>query len=559
MGKDGPKQPGYALLRTPLTNKGTAFTQEERARLGIEGLLPPGVMTLDQQKERIYRRFRLQPSPLAQHIYLRDLQDRNEVLFYATLLDHLEEMLPVIYTPTIAEAVRLFSEIHRAGRGLFVSTDNIDRVAGALSNVPADEVRLAVATDSSAILGIGDQGVGGIGICIGKLSIYTAGGGLPPHQTLPIGLDVGTNREELLKDPLYLGVRHERLTGDAYYAFMDAFVEALAARYPALVLQWEDLSKDTAFTVLERYRKRLPSFNDDIQGTGAVALAGVLRACELKGERFAGQRIVISGAGAGGAGVAWALQQGLVRSGLDQEEARRRVFVLDSRGLLIEGRPMDTFKQPFAQPATEVEGWGQSGQLPSLYEVVQRSRATVLIGLSGQAASFTQPLIEAMAANVERPIIMPLSNPTSSAEAIPADVVEWTRGLALIATGSPFDDVEHQGAIHPVGQGNNAFIFPGLGLGAVLSRASEVTDNMVLAGAYALAASPWIEPGHLYPRIAKLREVSMNIAAVVMHQAVTDGVAREPAVLQKDLVQLEAFAEASAWWPAYAEYQDRLT
>ncbi len=547
---------GFLLLRIPLLNKGTAFTREERARLGLEGLLPPHVHTLEEQKERIYRRYRLIQSPLEKHIYLRHLQDRNEVLFYALLVDHLEEMLPILYTPTVGEAVREFSHIYRYPRGFTASTENIDRVDEALRNVPLEEVRLIVATDSSAILGIGDQGYGGMAIAIGKLTLYTAVGGVGPDKTLPVELDVGTDREDLLNDPLYLGVRHRRLRGEAYYAFLDRFVEAVRRRYPKALIQWEDFSKEAAFTVLERYRKIIPSFNDDIQGTGAVALAGVLSACALKGERLKDQTVVVYGAGAGGIGVAWAIVEGMKREGLREEEAKARVLVLDSRGLLVEGRSMEAYKRPFAQKPGRLEGWRYSGAYPNLLETVQNARATVLLGLSGQGGSFTEPVVRAMLENTSRPIIFPLSNPTSASEALPDDLIYWTEGQALVAAGSPFPPVGFKGRVIPVGQGNNAFIFPGLGLGAVLARAREVTDGMVLEAAYALYDFTRARyPDLVYPPVKALREVSPYVAARVMARALAEGVAEEERIRGLDLEGLLAYVRGRFWEPHYLPYR----
>ncbi|GAB4330734.1 MAG: NAD-dependent malic enzyme [Dehalococcoidia bacterium] len=545
---------GLPLQRIPLLNKGTAFTRDERRLLGLEGLLPPHIATLEEQKERLYRRYRLQSSPLEKHIYLRNLQDRNEVLFYALLAEHLEEMLPIIYTPTVGEAVRWFSHIYRLPRGFTLSTDNVDIAREAIENVPLNDVRLVCATDSSAILGIGDQGYGGMAISIGKLSIYVVAGGLGPDKVLPVELDVGTDREDLLSDPLYLGVRHRRLTGEKYFELVDRFVEVVSDRYEDVVIQWEDFSKDTAFNVLERYRKRVPSFNDDIQGTGAVTLAGVLSACRLKGERLRDQRFVVYGAGAGGIGVSWALVEGLVRDGLSRDEAHRQVFVLDSRGLLVEGRSMEPFKQPFAQPPEVIQGWEATGPAPNLLETIRQARATALIGLSGQAGSFTEPVVQAMARNNPRPIIFPLSNPTSSSEAIPEDVLKWTGGSAIIATGSPFDDVERGGHLHPIGQGNNAFIFPGLGFGAVLAKASEITDGMVLAAAYALAAETDISGERVYPRVSEMRAVSTKVAAAVMRQALDDGVARDQRVLAMAHDDLHPYVLERFWEPNYLPY-----
>ncbi|WP_117238274.1 NAD-dependent malic enzyme [Thermus sediminis] len=547
---------GFLLLRLPLLNKGTAFTEEERRALGLEGLLPPYVNTLGEQKERVYRRYRLQTSPLEKHIYLRHLQDRNEVLFYALLVDHLEEMLPILYTPTVGEAVREFSHIYRYPRGFTASTRNIDQVEEALQNVPLEEVRLIVATDSSAILGIGDQGYGGMAISIGKLTLYTAVGGVGPDKTLPVELDVGTDREDLLKDPLYLGVRHKRLRGEAYYRFLDRFVEAVKRRYPKALIQWEDFSKEAAFTVLERYRKVVPSFNDDIQGTGAVALAGVLSACRLKGERLRDQVVVVYGAGAGGIGVAWALIEGMKREGLSEEEARARVLVLDSRGLLLEGRTMEAYKRPYAQRAERVMGWRFAGDSPNLLETIENARATVLLGLSGQGGSFTEPVVRAMLQYSERPIVFPLSNPTSATEALPDDLIYWTEGRALVAAGSPFPPVGFKGRTLPVGQGNNAFIFPGLGLGAVLARAREVTDGMVLEAAYALHDFTQAHfPGLLYPPVARLREVSPYVAARVMAKALEEGVAEEERIQGLSFKGLMEFVRGRFWEPQYLPYR----
>ncbi len=547
---------GFLLLRFPLLNKGTAFTEEERRLLGLEGLLPPHVNTLREQKERVYRRYRLQTSPLEKHIYLRNLQDRNEVLFYALVVEHLEEMLPILYTPTVGEAVREFSHIYRYPRGFTASTKNIEEVEKALQNVPLEDVRLIVATDSSAILGLGDQGYGGMAIPIGKLTLYTAAGGVGPDKTLPVELDVGTDREDLLNDPLYLGVRHRRLRGEAYFQFLDRFVEAVKRRYPKALIQWEDFSKDTAFAVLERYRKVVPSFNDDIQGTGAVALAGVLSACRLKGEALRDQVVVVYGAGAGGIGVAWALREGMKREGLSEEEARARVLVLDSKGLLVKGRGMEAYKEAFAQSPERLLGWRYGGDYPNLLETIQNARATVLLGLSGQGGGFTEPVVRAMLEHTSRPVIFPLSNPTSLSEALPDDLIYWTEGRALVAAGSPFPPVGYMGRTLPVGQGNNAFVFPGLGLGAVLARAREVTDGMVLEAAYALSEFTRLHyPGLLYPPVGALRAVSPYIAARVMQRALEEGVAEEERIQGLSLEALLEYVRARFWEPDYLPYK----
>ncbi len=555
------KVTGFTLLRLPLMNKSTAFTLSERRALGLEGLLPPHVSNLEEQKTRAYQRVKAYDAPIEKHIYLRNLQDRNEVLFFALLEDHIEEMLPLLYTPTVGDAVKLFSHIYRFPRGFSVDTQNVERCGELLQNVPLEDVRMIVATDSSAILGIGDQGFGGMAISIGKLSIYTAGGGVAPDKTLPVGLDVGTDRDSLLEDPLYLGVRHKRLTGEAYDHFLDRFVESVRVRYPKAIIQWEDFSKDTAFKVLDRYRKIVPSFNDDIQGTGAVTLAGVLNACKLKGESLRDQVIVIHGAGAGGAGVAWAIVEGMKRDGLSDTEARRRVLVLDSRGLLTSDRSMEAYKLPYAQDPAHVEGWAGAGNYPDLLETVRNAKATVLLGLSGQGGCFTEPVVRAVCANTLRPIIFPLSNPTANTEVLPEDALRWSDGQAIVATGSPFSDVAIDGKSYPIGQGNNAFIFPGLGFGSILSRATEITDNMVLEACYALAENTpqdSLDAGRVYPRISGLREVSIKVAARVMSRAVQDGVAAEFSLREKTLEQLEEFARTRFWYPKYLPYKTAL-
>ena len=544
---------GPALLRMPLLNKGTTFPQDERVALGLDGLLPPHEQTLEQQRARTYAAFQREPTPLAKYSNLRALQERNEILFYALLEQHMAEMLPIIYTPTVGDAVKNASTIYQAARGLSLSPLNIERAEKAASNCILDDVRIIVATDSSAILGIGDQGWGGLAIAIGKLALYTAGGGVSPYRSMPVGLDVGTDRQDLLDSAAYLGVRQRRLRGAEYLAFLDRFVQAVRVRWPRAVLQWEDLSKDTAFEVLERYRDVLPSFNDDIQGTGAVALAGLLGACELRGRKLRDEIVVIHGAGAGGAGVAMAIEKGMVREGLSPSEAKARVLVLDSKGLLVDGRPMEDYKKVLAQPAGRVAGWG-AGPF-QLLETIRRARATVLLGLSGQPGAFTEPMVRAVAENVERPVVFPLSNPTSSCEAAPADLLAWSHGRALVATGSPFNPVRVDGHDQPIGQGNNAFIFPGLGFGAILADATKITDGMVLASAYALA--DYVRERHLgagafYPPVEEMREVSERVATRVLQQAFDDGVARTTKTTRAAAAD---HVRAKAWHPTYLPFE----
>jgi malate dehydrogenase (oxaloacetate-decarboxylating) len=532
---------GIALLRLVLVNKGTAFSYDERRELGLDGLLPPQVNTLEQQLDRAYHGFSAEPTPLAKYQFLRALQERQEILFYALLERHLDEMLPIVYTPTVGEAVQQFSALYQNPRGLSLSPLNIDSARELVAAYPLDDVRMIVATDSSAILGIGDQGYGGLAIPIGKLALYTAAGGVSPFHTMPVSLDVGTDRQDLLDDPFYLGVRMRRLRGDAYLAFIDRFVEAVRARWPRAILQWEDLAKDTAFTVLERHRTS-PSFNDDIQGTGAVALAGMIRACALRGERLRDQRVVIHGAGAGGIGVADAIRRGIIDDGASPEDALARVLVLDSRGLLVDDRALDDYKRSFAQPRARIADWGVGG-VPDLLSVVEKARPTALLGLSGQPRAFTEPVVRALGRATARPIVFAMSNPTASCEAVPEDVLAWTDGRALIATGSPFAPV----AGARIGQGNNAFVFPGLGQGAILAGVTRVTDGMVMAAAHAVASyTAAHHPDALFPPVAELPQVSRAVATAVVERAHLDGVATVP--LPSDPRQL---VERATWRPRY--------
>jgi malate dehydrogenase (oxaloacetate-decarboxylating) len=545
---------GIGVLRSPLLNKGSAFTAEEREALCIDGLLPPHESTLAEQAARTYASYVKEPNNLAKYTFLRALQDRNETLFFALLSQHIEEMMPIVYTPTVGDAIKAFSHLYRSPRGVTLSRRNIHRAKEIMRGYHLDDVRMIVATDASAILGIGDQGYGGIGISIGKLALYTAGG-LPPYSTLPVGLDVGTDREALRNDPLYLGVREPRLTGDAYLAIIDAFVLAVKERYPRAILQWEDLSKDTAFDVLARHRDTLPSFNDDIQGTGAVALAGLISACRLKGERLRDQVFVLSGAGAGGIGVTWAIVKGLQREGLSEAEATARVLVLDSKGLLTADRDMEPYKRPYAQPRERLAGWKIAGPIPTLHETLREAKATVLIGLSGQGGSFDEAAVKELLSATPRPIVMPLSNPTTACEVLPSEVMRITEGKALVATGSPFPDVTlPNGETVSIGQGNNAFVFPGLGMGAVLCEASRITDAMVLQASYALAAYTAREhpkDGRIYPHVTELKKVACEVAAHVIQCAHREGVARSETTKAMSETELEAYVSRASYEPKY--------
>ncbi|MGE0683882.1 MAG: NAD-dependent malic enzyme [Candidatus Binatia bacterium] len=551
--------PGLSLMRMPLLNKGTAFTVEERREFGLLGTFPPHVTTLEDQLQQSYASFKNFPTDIEKHLYLRALQDRSEVLFYALLREHLEEMMPIIYTPTVAQGVSKFSLIYRLPRGLIVSTENIDYIDELFANVTLPDVQLIVATDAEGILGIGDQGVGGIAICIGKLSLYTAAAGINPSVTLPVGLDVGTNRQDLLDDPLYLGVRHKRLTGEAYNDFIARFVTGVKKRFPHVLLQWEDFSKQKAFDVLERHQDAVPSFNDDVQGTGSVVLAGLLTSMHKVQRKLSDQIIVIHGAGAGGVGVAQQICRGMELDGITYEEAKQRIFMLDSHGLILNNRPaLEPYKLEFAHDPAWVADWQVKKAIPDLLETIQNAKVTILLGLSGQRNAFSENIVRAVAANTSCPIVFALSNPTDNCEALPEDIYRWTDGRAIVATGSPFADVEHGGQTHPIGQGNNAFIFPGLGLGVLLSGAQRVTNQMLTAAAVTLDEftrqdAQRVAQGGVYPRIDKIREVSRHIAVAVVKQAMADGLVRNE-VPEKDL---ESFVEHGMWRPEYLPIRRR--
>lgn len=540
---------GALLTRLPLLNKGTGFTPEEREQLGLGGLIPTHVSTLDEQVARAYANFGRLGSLLDKYVFLRELQDSSEVVFYALIDRHVEELLPIIYTPVVAEGVQQFSRIYRAPRGLVVNPENIDRIDALLENTALPEVQLIVATDNEGILGIGDQGLGGMAICIGKLSLYTVAAGIDPGVALPVDLDVGTNRQDLLDDPLYLGVRRRRMEGAEYEQFIEKFVRAFARRFPHALVQWEDFSKQKAFDVLERYRDVVPSFNDDIQGTGAVVLAGLLTAMRRSEQRLADQTFLVHGAGAGGIGVARQIVRGLQREGLSEAQARARIFVIDSKGLVLaDRRGMEQYKYELAQPPERVAGWKVAGKIPSLLETIEQAKVTVLLGLSGQTRAFDEPVVRAVARNAKHPVVCALSNPTSSCEAEPKDVLEWSEGRAIVATGSPFPPVVRDGRVHVIGQGNNAFIFPGVGLAVLLAGARRVTDGMMTAAALALSeycGGGSLEQG-LYPRVDRLKDASREVAVAVLRRIREEGLATRP--LPTDL---NAFVEAQRWRPEF--------
>jgi malate dehydrogenase (oxaloacetate-decarboxylating) len=544
---------GMDLLNRQGLNKGTAFTEEERTLLGLHGLLPPHVESLDEQVARAYEAYRRKDDDLERHIYLRALQDTNEVLFYRLLLEYIEEMTPMVYTPVVALACQQFSHIYRRPRGLFLSYPLRDSIPTLLRNRPNPEVDVIVVTDGERILGIGDQGAGGLGIPIGKLSLYTLIGGIRPERTLPIVLDVGTNNVERLKDPEYLGWRHERVTGQAYFDFVDQFVQAVKHELPTTCLQWEDFATPHARPILERYRDELLTFNDDIQGTAAVALGATLGAVKVTGKPLKEQQIVMVGAGSAGIGVADLLRAAMRDTGLSEEDARRRFWVVDKDGLLHSGRTDLTAEQRiYAQPRERVADWARGTTGIGLADLIGRIGATTLIGLSTARGAFTEAIVREMGRKVERPIIFPLSNPTSKSEAKADDLIRWTDGRALVATGSPFAPVPYGGRQIPIAQCNNIYIFPAIGLGVVASRARRVTDTMILAAARALAEkSPAVtDPSaSLLPALPHLKEVAAHIATAVALAAQQAGVA--PKTSEAELRQRVV---ATQWTPAYPSF-----
>lgn len=552
--KTKPKPRGTELLDNPLFNKGTAFSEEERELFGLSGLLPPQVESLEEQVVRAHEAFLRKSDDLERYIYLRALQDRNEVLFYRLLYEHMEEMIPVVYTPVVALGCQEFSHIYRRPRGLFIPYPLRDSIPTLLSHRFCRDVDVIVVTDGERILGIGDQGVGGLGIPIGKLSLYTIIGGIRPDRTLPIVLDAGTNNVDRLRDPEYLGWRHERVVGPAYDEFIDKFVKAVQQELPGTLLQWEDFGGSHAHDILERYRDQLLTFNDDIQGTGAIVLATVLSALRASSSRLRDQRIVFFGAGSATVGVADALRAAMVEEGVDDATARSRFWLVNRGGLVHSARTdIKPEQRVYAMPYEQAMGWSKDGSgRVSLGEVVESARPTILIGLSTVGGAFTEAMIRSMGKTVARPVVLPLSNPTARTEAKPADILEWTEGRALVATGSPFAPVNYKGRLIPIAQCNNAYIFPALGLGAVASKATRVSSAMILAAARRLAeVSPTFTDPHgpLLPPIREIRHVAVEIAIAVGKEAQRTGHA--PPISAEEL---RAKVEATQWTPAYPVY-----
>src|SRR5580704_3956982 len=551
------KARGMAVLTTPLLNKGTAFTLEERKALGLTGLLPPVISTLDAQVKCAYAQYQRLPDALNKNIYLTALHDRNEVLFYRLLSGHLREMIPIVNDLTVGMAMQQYHHECRRPRGVYLSIDHLDGIEAAFANLGAgpEDIDLILATDAEQILGLGDWGVGGIEISIGKLAIYTAAGGIDPTRVIPVMLDAGTNRESLLKDPMYVGNRHARVRGERYDAFIDAYVETVTKLFPNALLQWEDFAPGNGRRVLEKYRNRISTFNDDMQGTGAITLAAAVSAVRVCGAPLRNQRVVIFGAGTAGLGIADQIRDAMVHEGLSKEAATERFWLVDTEGLLVDdmGDQLRDYQATYARPRAELNRWKRNGSsgAAELAEVVRQVQPTMLIGVSTAAGAFTEEIVKEMAKHCERPIIFPLSNPAPMAEAMPADLIAWTDGRALIATGSAFPPVTYRGVTYVIGQVNNAMLYPGLCLGAIVSRARRISDGMLAAAANAVSSLVAVRlPGaSLLPHVDDLRNVSLTVAVAVAEVAVEEGLA---GVKFTDIVQQVGDA---MWQPEYREIQ----
>jgi len=549
---------GPVLLETPLLNKGSAFSETERRDFNLDGLLPIAIETIEEQEKRAYQQFSQFEDDLDKHIYLRNIQDTNETLYFKLLINHLEEIMPIIYTPTVGLACQLFSHIYRRKRGLFIAYPDREKMDDILQNATKQNVKVIVVTDSERILGLGDQGIGGMGIPIGKLALYSGCGGISPAYTLPVTLDVGTDNQELLDDPLYMGWRNKRIRGEEYYDFVEKFIVAIKQRWPHVLVQFEDFAQGNATPLLKKYQHRLCCFNDDIQGTASVTVGALLAACHAQGTSIKDQSVVFVGAGSAGCGIAEQIAAHMIKEGLSEEQAVSQIYLTSSRGLLT--NKMDKlrdFQQKFVKNYSDVEQWNSSTTTTNieLADVVRAVKPTILIGVSGQPGLMSEAIIKDMYAHCKKPIVLPMSNPTSRVEAIPEDVIRWTEGNAIVATGSPFDPVEYEGKSYVIGQCNNSYIFPGVGLGVVASRSKRVTKKMFMTASEALAkCSPLVNGSgdDLLPALSKIRDVSLALAFEVGMQAIAEGVA--PPITEEKLAQR---IKANFWSPEYREYRRR--
>lgn len=547
---------GPALLETPLLNKGGAFTQEERQNFNLTGLLPDITETIEEQVNRAYKQFSAFAAAIDKHIYLRNIQDTNETLYFRLVTEHLEEIMPIIYTPTVGEACQQFSHIYRRHRGLFISYDDRHKIDDILQNATKQNVKVIVVTDGERILGLGDQGIGGMGIPIGKLALYSACGGISPAYTLPIMLDVGCNNPDVVNDPLYMGSRKPRVTGKEYDDFVDLFITAIRRRWPTVLLQFEDFAQKTATPLLQKYRDQLCCFNDDVQGTAAVTVGTLLAACHVKKEQLKDQRITFMGAGSAGCGIAEQVIAQMQLEGLTEAQARSQVTVINSKGLLLDNNDaLLDFQKPLRQPASVLKDWGLKSDAASLLDVAKHFKTTAIVGVAGRPGLITEDVVRTIHQNAKQPIVFPLSNPTSQVEVTPKEVIEWTNGEAIVATGSPFAPVEHNGKIYPIAQCNNSYIFPGVGLAVIAARAKRVTEKMLIASSHALAeSSPMVKTGQgdLLPALNTIREVSLIIAKAVYKQAIEDGVA-----YQVSDTEMEERINKNYWKPEYRQYRRR--
>ena len=545
---------GKTLLEWPLLNKGSAFSDEERTTFNLNGLIPRVVETIEEQSQRSYQQYSAFDEAINKHIYLRNIQDTNETLFYHLVENRLSEMLPIIYTPTVGEACQRFSDIYRRHRGVFISYSDRDQIDEILHNVNKKNVKVIVITDGERILGLGDQGIGGMGIPIGKLSLYTACGGISPAYTLPITIDVGTNNEELLNDPIYMGLKHPRIRGEEYYNFVDKIIAAIQRRWPKVLIQFEDFAQVNAMPLLNKYRDKVCCFNDDIQGTAAVSVGSLIAASRAAGKQLKDQVVTFLGAGSAGCGIAEQIVSQMVAEGLTDEQARKRVLMVDRFGLVTHKQPdLLDFQSKLAQNHDDVAAWASTGEIITLLDVVKNAKPSVLIGVSGQPGLFTEEVIRTLAQHCERPIILPLSNPTSRVEAVPADIIKWTEGRALIATGSPFEPVEYEGKTFNISQCNNSYIFPGIGLGVLAVGATRVTESMLMASSNALAdCSPKLQniDADLLSDLNEIQKVSKIIAFKVAKAAMEAGVAP---IISDDLLNKEI--ENNFWKPEYRDYK----